>query len=104
MNKAAATTNAPAAKTTKCAWIIAPTPQSHAPRHDNHFFEMSVSLICIKISQHFSDGMSAPPKKRASIGLSWMSALGHKRTFRSAIVMSASPPKADICSAPAHVR
>ena len=28
-----------------------------------------------------------------------MSALGQKRTFRSVIVMSALPPKADICSA-----
>ena len=33
-----------------------------------------------------------------------MSALGHKRTFRTAIVMSALPPKADMCSALAHVR
>ena len=33
-----------------------------------------------------------------------MSALGQKQTFRSAIVMSALPPKADICSALAHVR
>jgi hypothetical protein len=32
-----------------------------------------------------------------------MSALGHKRTFRSAIVMSALPPKADIRSATAQV-
>jgi hypothetical protein len=28
-----------------------------------------------------------------------LSALGHKRTFRNAIVMSASPSKADMCSA-----
>jgi hypothetical protein len=28
-----------------------------------------------------------------------MPALGHKQTFRSAIVMSALPPKADMCSA-----
>ena len=27
-----------------------------------------------------------------------MSALGQKQTFRSAIVMSALPPKADICA------
>jgi hypothetical protein len=33
-----------------------------------------------------------------------MSALGHKRTFRSAIVMSALPPKADMCGALVHVR
>ena len=33
-----------------------------------------------------------------------MSALGHKRTFRSAIAMSALPPKADICSATRDVR
>jgi hypothetical protein len=33
-----------------------------------------------------------------------MSALGHKRTFRSAIAMSALPPKADIGSAQVHVR
>src|SRR5262249_1002388 len=33
-----------------------------------------------------------------------MSALGHKRTSRSAIAMSALPPKADMCSAAAYVR
>jgi hypothetical protein len=33
-----------------------------------------------------------------------MSALGHKRTFAPQTVMSALPPKADICSALAHVR
>jgi len=33
-----------------------------------------------------------------------MSALGHKRTFAAQNVMSALPPKADICSALAHVR
>ena len=33
-----------------------------------------------------------------------MSALGHKRTFCNAIVMSALPPIADMCGAPAHVR
>ena len=32
-----------------------------------------------------------------------MSALGHKRTFRQFSVMSALPPKADICSALVHV-
>jgi len=32
-----------------------------------------------------------------------MSALGHKRTFRSASAMSALPPKADIRGALAHV-
>ena len=30
--------------------------------------------------------------------------MGHKRTFRSAIVMSALPPKADICGAKRNVR
>ena len=34
----------------------------------------------------------------------WTSALGHKRTFRSAIVMSALSPKADIEHVLAHVR
>jgi hypothetical protein len=33
-----------------------------------------------------------------------MSALGQKQTFRSAIAMSALPPKADMCSATRHVR
>jgi hypothetical protein len=33
-----------------------------------------------------------------------MSALGHKRTFAPQKVMSALPPKADICGALAHVR
>jgi hypothetical protein len=33
-----------------------------------------------------------------------MSALGQKRIFRSAIAMSALPPKADMCGALAHVR
>src|SRR5215813_4141957 len=33
-----------------------------------------------------------------------MSALGHKRTFRSAIAMSALPPKTDICGAKRNVR
>ena len=33
-----------------------------------------------------------------------MSALGHKRTFCVAIVMSALPPKADMCSAARDVR
>jgi hypothetical protein len=33
-----------------------------------------------------------------------MSALGQKRTFAPQKVMSALPPKADICSAPADVR
>jgi hypothetical protein len=33
-----------------------------------------------------------------------MSALGHKRTFRNAIVMSALPPKADIRGAKTDVR
>jgi hypothetical protein len=33
-----------------------------------------------------------------------MSALGHKRTFRGAIVMSALPPKADMCGAATDVR
>ena len=33
-----------------------------------------------------------------------MSALGQKRTFRSAITMSALPSKADMCSATRHVR
>jgi hypothetical protein len=32
-----------------------------------------------------------------------MFALGHSRAFRRAIVMSALPPKADMCSALAHV-
>ena len=32
-----------------------------------------------------------------------MSALGHKRTFAVQKAMSALPPKADICSAPADV-
>jgi hypothetical protein len=32
-----------------------------------------------------------------------MSVLGHRQTFRSVIGMSALPPKADMCSAPAHV-
>src|SRR5262245_34806177 len=35
---------------------------------------------------------------------SWMSALGHKRTFTLHQPMSALPPKVDICSALAHVR
>ena len=33
-----------------------------------------------------------------------MSALGHKRTFAPQKVMSALPPKADMCSAKGHVR
>jgi hypothetical protein len=33
-----------------------------------------------------------------------MSALGHKRTSRSAIAMSALPPKADMCGATRDVR
>src|SRR5262249_46063738 len=33
-----------------------------------------------------------------------MSAFGQKQTFRSAIVMSALPPKADMCGAPRDVR
>ena len=33
-----------------------------------------------------------------------MSALGHKRTFALQNVMSALPPKADMCSAKRHVR
>ena len=33
-----------------------------------------------------------------------MSALGHKQTFAVQTSMSALPPKADICSALAHVR
>ena len=33
-----------------------------------------------------------------------MSALGHKRTYAVQNVMSASPPKADMCSATRHVR
>ena len=32
-----------------------------------------------------------------------MSQMGHKQTFRDAGAMSALPPKADMCSAPAHV-
>jgi hypothetical protein len=32
-----------------------------------------------------------------------MSALGHKRTFCGAIIMSALPPKADMCSASTDV-
>src|SRR5262249_13943393 len=39
--------------------------------------------------------------KKIAIGV--LSALGQKQTFRTAIVMSALPPKADICSATAHV-
>jgi hypothetical protein len=33
-----------------------------------------------------------------------MSALGQKQTYAAQQAMSALPPKADICSAPAHVR
>jgi hypothetical protein len=33
-----------------------------------------------------------------------MSALGHKQTFAAQKVMSALPPKADMCSAQAYVR
>jgi hypothetical protein len=33
-----------------------------------------------------------------------VSALSHEQTFRSAIAMSASPPKADMCGAIADVR
>jgi hypothetical protein len=33
-----------------------------------------------------------------------MSALGHKQTFGAAIIMSALPPKADMCSAIRDVR
>ena len=33
-----------------------------------------------------------------------MSALGHKRTFRAAMAMSALPPKADMCGATRDVR
>jgi len=33
-----------------------------------------------------------------------MSALGQKQTFAPQKVMSALPPKADICSGPVHVR
>ena len=33
-----------------------------------------------------------------------MSALGHKQTFACKNVMSALPPKADMCSATRHVR
>jgi hypothetical protein len=33
-----------------------------------------------------------------------MSALGYKQTFRTAIAMSALPPKADMCSATRDVR
>jgi hypothetical protein len=36
--------------------------------------------------------------------LTWVSALGHKQTFAVQNGMSALPPKADICSAPANVR
>ena len=39
----------------------------------------------------------------ASKDVQAMSALGHKRTFRCAIVMSALLPKADMCGARAHV-
>ncbi|MGA7034523.1 MAG: hypothetical protein WB052_17070, partial [Pseudolabrys sp.] len=41
-----------------------------------------------------------------SNGWEWcsMSALGHKRTFAVQYVMSALPPKADMCSAHADVR
>src|SRR5262245_655661 len=38
------------------------------------------------------------------IDAEWMSALGQKQTFAVQTAMSASLPKADICSAQAHVR
>ena len=49
------------------------------------------------MSKQTTTGSGLPQRKP-------MSALGHKRTFRSAITMSALPPKADIFSALAHVR
>ena len=42
-------------------------------------------------------------QKRAGECLA-ISALGHERTFRDAIAMSALPPKADMCGALADVR
>jgi hypothetical protein len=43
-------------------------------------------------------------RSRACAGPTRMSALGHKRTFRGAIVMSALPPKADIHGWACNVR
>jgi hypothetical protein len=43
-----------------------------------------------------------PAKKQTLVRV--MSALGQKRTFAVQNGMSASPPKADMCSAQAHVR
>ena len=46
----------------------------------------------------------SPASYESAYSVCTMSALGHKRTFRSAITMSALPPKADIRSAKRHVR
>ena len=44
------------------------------------------------------------PKNRNWCNVAKMSALGQKQTCAPQVVMSALPPKADMCSAPAHVR
>jgi hypothetical protein len=42
--------------------------------------------------------------RKGGLARQLMSALGQKQTFRTAIAMSALPPKADMCGAPVHVR
>jgi hypothetical protein len=48
--------------------------------------------------------MSQKTARVASLAESGMSALGQKQTFAVQDVMSALPPKADMCGALAHVR
>jgi hypothetical protein len=48
--------------------------------------------------------MSALGQKQTCAAQKGMSALGQKQTFAAQEDMSALPPKADICSALAHVR
>jgi hypothetical protein len=64
--------------------------------------------LCEEVSRaKLPDSKTHPAVHSATIPASdaeSMSALGHKRTFRSAITMSALPPKADMCSATRYVR
>ena len=57
----------------------------------SEWYQNAVTTICARAARVFRH------TKR-------MSALGHKQTFAVQNVMSALPPKADMCSALAHVR
>ena len=53
--------------------------------------------FAMSVIQRYRTRAKVPDQRR-------MSALGHKRTFAVQNVMSALPPKADMCGATRHVR